>query len=408
MKFKKFLITINLITLKIPRLSVSENTFSKFIWNGFCQRYGKERAKKIVTSLSKPVKEFAIRTTLTKTTRKKVIEKLEYNNWKAKEHDVLSEMVTVRTQGMNYVPYLPTTPRLIIDKIASESVFIGSNLYGVGIKRMPKFKIGQTVSLVSPIDQIVAIGEAKINSKTEKMKGIAVKTTNSFYNVPSIRDLGLLESGEGFSQSIPAAYVAHVLAPKENETIVDLCAAPGGKSTSAAILSNDKANIIAFDRSKKRLKKMERAIRNQGLKSIKIINADSIEYIKNHTVRADKVIVDPSCTAIGVRPKLYDETTENDSINAANYQKSFLWAAKKIVRKNGIITYSTCTMEPRENEKVVAYAVNELNLELVKPMLLMGTKGEETGDGLEIDYLRRFYPDTFDTPGFFVAKLMRK
>jgi 16S rRNA (cytosine967-C5)-methyltransferase len=105
---------------------------------------------------------------------------------------------------------------------------------------------------------------------------------------------------------------------------------------------------------------------------------------------------------------LYDETTIKNSINVANYQKSFLWAANKIVRTRGELTYSTCTLEPRENEKVIAYAVNELGLKLVEPNLKMGIKGEETGDGLEIDYLQRFYPDIHDTPGFFVAKLMKK
>jgi 16S rRNA (cytosine967-C5)-methyltransferase len=394
--------------LKIPRLSISDNTFSKSIWNGYCLRYGKDRAKKIVSALSRPVNEFAIRTTLTKTSPEEIIEILEKNNWKTKQHEILPEIVTARTQGMNHVPYLQSAPRIIMDKIASESVFVGSNLFGVGIKRMPKLKKDQLVSLLSPKKQIVAIGKANINSKTERMKGIAVFTSDSFFKVPSIRDLGLLDSGKGSSQSLPAAYVAHVLDPKENDTIIDLCAAPGGKSIGAAILSNDKANIIAFDRSKKRLEKMETSIKNQGLKNIRTLHADSIDYFKTHTIKADKVIVDPSCSATGVRPKLYDETTEKDSINAANYQKSFLWVASRIVRKGGIITYSTCTLEPRENEKIISYAVNELNLKLVEPSILMGTKGEETGDGLITEFMRRFYPDTFDTPGFFVAKLMKK
>ncbi|NHK30727.1 MAG: RsmB/NOP family class I SAM-dependent RNA methyltransferase [Asgard group archaeon] len=394
--------------MKIPRLSISENTFSNSIWNGFCLRYGKDRAKKIVSALSKPAKDFAIRTTLTKTSPEDVIEILEKNNWKAKQHKILPEIVTAQTQGMNYVPYLQSAPRIIMDKLASESVFVGSNLFGVGIKRMPKLKVGQLASLLSPKKQIVAIGKANVSSKTERMKGIAVFNTNSFYKVPSTRDLGFLDSGKGYGQSLPAAYVGHLLDPRENDTIIDLCAAPGGKSTSAAILSNDKANIIAFDRSKKRLEKMEISIRNQGLKNIRTLHANSIDYFKTHTIKADKIIVDPSCSATGVRPKLYEETTEIDSINAAKYQKSFLWIASKIVRKGGIITYSTCTLEPRENEKIISYAVHELNLELVEPNILMGTKGEETGDGLIIEFMRRFYPDTFDTPGFFVAKLMKK
>jgi 16S rRNA (cytosine967-C5)-methyltransferase len=394
--------------LKIPRLGISDNTFSKSIWNGYCLRYGENRAKRILSGLSRPVSEFTILTTMTKTSPEQIIEILEKNNWKAKQNEILPEIVTAQTQGMNYVPYLQKAPRIIMDKIAAESVFVGSNLFSVGIKRMPKLKKDQLVSLLSPKNQIVAIGKASINSKTERMKGIAVFTTNSFFKVPSIRGLGLKDSGKGFSQSLPAAYVAHVLNPKENDTIIDLCAAPGGKSIGAAILSNDKANIIAFDRSKKRLEKMEMSIKNQGLKSIRTVHANSLDYFKTHTIKADKVIVDPSCSSTGVRPKLYDETTEKDSINAAKYQKSFLWVASKIVRKGGIITYSTCTLEPRENEKNISYAVNELNLELVEPSFLMGTKGEETDDGLITEFMRRFYPDTFDTPGFFIAKLMKK
>ena len=92
--------------MKIPRLSIFDNTFSNSIWNGFCFRYGKDRAKKIVSALSRPVNEFAIRVTLTKASREEVIEILEKNDWKTKQHKILPEIITAQTQGMNYVPYL--------------------------------------------------------------------------------------------------------------------------------------------------------------------------------------------------------------------------------------------------------------------------------------------------------------
>ena len=328
--------------------------------------------------------------------------------WKATIHPLLSEMFTVKTKGPNIVPYLEKAPRIVIDKIAAESVFVGSNLFGVGIKRVDKFSINDVVSITSPQDQIVAIGTAKIDSKTPKKPGIAVINSHSFYNVPSLRELGFIESGNASSQSIPAAYVAHVLDPQENDTIVDLCAAPGGKSTSAAILSNLKAKIVAFDRSKRRLQKMRRSIAYQNIHNIEVIHANSIEFLKTHSIRADKVIVDPSCSAVGVRPKILDNTQKEDIINSASYQKPFLWAAEKILKKGGTITYSTCTMQQEENEKVVSYAVNELNLKLEEPHILMGSKGEDTNDGLELEGMRRFYPDEHDTPGFFVAKLVKK
>ena len=391
--------------MKIPRLSVEERTFSEELWSRFCARYGNNRAKVIVTALAKPVKNYGVRVNSLLSSREKIIEEFEKLGWSGEEHPLLEEMIQIRTEGPNPIPYLQEIPRIIVDKIAAESIFVGSDLFGAGIRRVPKFSTNEKVSIISPKNQIIALGITNRDSKNPKEPGIAVKNWQSFYKVPSLRKLGFISSGTAFSQSIPAAYVAHLLDPKPNEVIVDLCAAPGGKSTCAAILSKDKARIIAFDRSERRLQKMSIAVKNQKLKNIEMINEDSIEYLKTHTIRADKVIVDPSCSAIGVRPKIYDNTTTKEILNASNYQKPFLWAASKIVKKGGVITYSTCTLEPDENEKVIAYAIDELGLKLEEPNLIMGIDGEETNDGLNLEYMRRFYPDIHDTLGFFVAKL---
>ncbi|MHA1124434.1 MAG: methyltransferase domain-containing protein [Candidatus Heimdallarchaeota archaeon] len=393
--------------MKIPRLDIAHQTFSQDIWRRFCSRYGEHRARKLLDSLSKPVKQYAIRVTTTLVSRDSLIEEFIELGWKARAHKLLKEMFTIETKGPHKIPYLSRAPRIILDKLAAESVLVGADLYGVGIKRVPKFEIGYVVSLISDKDQIIAIGESHINSRTHKKHGLAVSNNHSLYNVPSLNNLGYIDSGKLYSQSIPAAYVSHVLDPKPNEIIVDLCAAPGGKSTGAAILSNKKAKIIAFDRSKKRLDKMQKIVSSQMLDNVQLIHANSINYFKEHNIRADKVIVDPSCTAIGVRPKVYDDTLIDDIQNSANYQKAFLWTANKIVKKGGVITYSTCTLAPEENEKVVAYAVNKLGLKLVGPDLKMGSSGEDTGDGLELEAMRRFYPDIHDTPGFFVAKLTK-
>ena len=393
--------------MRIPRLDVNKGTFSTDIWNRFCLRYGEKRAKKLIFSLSKPVKNFSLRITLTTTSREIIIDDLEQIGWKTKIHNTLKDMITVETIGPMDVPYLQHAPRIVIDKIAAESILTGSDLFGLGIINVPKFNAGEIVSLVSQKDQIVAIGKSKTNSKYPKKPGIAVLNMRSFYKVPSLRNLSFFDSGKAYSQSIPAAYTVHILDPKPGEKIIDLCAAPGGKSTGAAILSNNKAKIISFDRSKKRLKKMEEIIKNEKLKNIKTVNVYSLEYLKNHKIKADKVIVDPTCSAIGVRPKIYEETTTKEILSAANYQKSFLKMAAEIVRKKGTITYSKCTLEPEENEKNIAYAVNELGLKLVEPDFNLGTIGEETNDGLILEYMRRFYPDESDTVGFFVAKLSK-
>jgi len=398
---------MHLILLKIPRLSIKEKTFSLDIWERFKRRYGESRAHQLVHALAKPVRLYSIRVNLLKTSKEELSEFLINEGWDVQIHSQLSMALTVKTKGPKAITYYQKSPRIVIDKIAAESVFVGANLFSAGLVRLPKFRVNDLVSLVSPKDQIVANGIAQTDSKQPKGKGIAVKTTESFYSVPSLRELGLFNKGLANSQSIPAMYVTHLLEPKAGERIIDLCAAPGGKSTAAAILAKDKAEIIAIDRSKKRLAKMQQVIANHGIRNIRLIRANSVELVKNQTIKADKVIVDPSCTAIGVRPKIYDETTFDDILNSASYQKSFIWAAAKVARKGGIITYSTCTTEPEENEKVIAYAVNKLGLKLIEPTLKLGANGEDTGDGLELEAMRRFYPDTFDTPGFFVAKLMK-
>jgi 16S rRNA (cytosine967-C5)-methyltransferase len=394
--------------LKVPRLDVTQDTFSSELFNRYCSFYSEQRAQAIIDSLSKPVKKFAIRVNISLISREETRSLFEVKGWKTACHPLMEEVILIDTKGPMSVPYLPNAPLVVADKIASESVLVGAPLYAVGIKKKQKFRKNQEISIVSPKYQIVATGITRINSKSKKKTGTAIENSHSFFQVPSLRVVGVYSNGFSTSQSLPAIYVSHVLDPKPDETIVDLCAAPGGKSTSAALLSNDKANIIAFDRSHHRLLKMEKELQRLKISNVKTINANSLKYLKNHTIKADKVIVDPSCSATGVRPKVYELTTEKEIESVSNYQKAFLWTANKIVRPGGIITYSTCSMEREENEKNIAYAVNELGLQLISPEKLLGSEGENTNDGLELECMRRFYPDVHGTPGFFVAKLMKK
>ncbi|MEM3209908.1 MAG: SAM-dependent methyltransferase, partial [Saccharolobus sp.] len=98
----------------------------------------------------------------------------------------------------------------------------------------------------------------------------------------------------------------------------------------------------------------------------------------------DKVIIDPPCSALGIRPKLYDKKTKQDILNFHNYQKQFLNSAYKILKKGGILIYSTCTVTTWENEKVI------------------------DDPRFSVDYVLRFHPNVHNITGFFIAKLIKK
>jgi 16S rRNA C967 or C1407 C5-methylase (RsmB/RsmF family) len=115
---------------------------------------------------------------------------------------------------------------------------------------------------------------------------------------------------------------------------------------------------------------------------------------------ANRVLVDPPCSALGVRPKLYEDCTLQEVMAAAKYQIQFLATAKSLTEVGGIIVYSTCTLSIAENEGVVKQAIDNLGLELVSQAIIIGEPGLLKGT----EAAQRFSPDRVETPGYFIAK----
>ncbi|MEQ9714482.1 MAG: RsmB/NOP family class I SAM-dependent RNA methyltransferase, partial [Candidatus Asgardarchaeum sp.] len=183
------------------------------------------------------------------------------------------------------------------------------------------------------------------------------------------------------------------------------CAAPGGKTTAIAELMENKGLVIAIDRSKNRLKELAFHKRRLGLKNIRIIAANILDYqYKVNYGFADKVLVDPPCSNLGLRPKLFDFRKTRQLDGYSQYQKMILKAAYKLLRKGGILVYSTCTITKEENENVVQWAMENLNLEPIKidKRFFIGSKSLINNNAF-----MRFEPHINDTPGFFIAKLRK-
>ena len=188
---------------------------------------------------------------------------------------------------------------------------------------------------------------------------------------------------------------------------MDMCAAPGGKTGHIAQLMQNKGRIIAVDRNAEKVKKLNETLARLGVENVKFLCHDA-RYLDVDlpSLKPDRVLVDPPCSSIGVRPSLFDYTTNEEVSALARYQRQFLMAASRIVKPKGIIVYCTCTLTVEENEKVVESVIEKAKLEIVEQAFFYGSPGS-----LEIlpeaRLMQRFYPDKHDCPGFFIAKLRK-
>jgi 16S rRNA (cytosine967-C5)-methyltransferase len=144
-----------------------------------------------------------------------------------------------------------------------------------------------------------------------------------------------------------------LLDPKSGEQIIDLCAAPGGKTTFIGELMKNQGEIIAIDRYETRLNLVKSACQRLGITNVKLI-ADDGATIEIPPV--DKVLVDAPCSGLGVLSKKPDAKWRRDVDDIprlARLQRALLENAAKLVKPGGVIVYSTCTIEPEENSDLI-------------------------------------------------------
>jgi len=234
---------------------------------------------------------------------------------------------------------------------------------------------------------------------------VAVEVYESIYRAPRLRELEEYKLGMFYAQSLPAMLVSLFLEPQANEVIVDMCAGPGGKATHLAQLSQGAARIIALDHTSRRVELVRKEVERLRLKNVIVLKADSrYLHLDYPWIKADKVLVDPPCSSLGVRPKLFDRKNFEDVKNLANYQKQFIREAWLILKPGGLLAYSTCTTTLLENEENIEYAM-EIGFKPVEPPILAGSRGATPY--YFRDLVARFHPHKHPHPGFFIA-LLRK
>nr|XP_011461882.1 PREDICTED: probable 28S rRNA (cytosine-C(5))-methyltransferase isoform X2 [Fragaria vesca subsp. vesca] len=169
---------------------------------------------------------------------------------------------------------------------------------------------------------------------------------------------GLLKEGLCSVQDESAGLVVSVVDPQQGESIIDCCAAPGGKTLYMASLLSGQGMVYAIDINEGRLRILkETAKLHQVDGVITTIHADMRSYADNNTMKCDKVLLDAPCSGLGVLSKRADlrwNRRLEDMEELKNLQDQLLDAATQLVKPGGVLVYSTCSIDPEENEERIA------------------------------------------------------
>ena len=145
-----------------------------------------------------------------------------------------------------------------------------------------------------------------------------------------------------------------LLDPRPGERILDLCAAPGGKTTQAAERMGDQGEVLAWDIEPRRLARVERAVERLGLKSVRVLSGLSLPEVLA-LGPFQKILADVPCTGTGIfarRPEGRWKLKSEDFLKLPDLQRRILERALSALAPGGALVYSTCSLEPEENEQV--------------------------------------------------------
>ncbi|CAK9826960.1 Probable 28S rRNA (cytosine(4447)-C(5))-methyltransferase [Anthophora retusa] len=218
---------------------------------------------------------------------------------------------------------------------------------------------------------------------------------------------------QGASSFLPVM----ALDPKENERILDMCAAPGGKSSHIAALMKNTGVLFSNDVNEERIKAVVGNFHRLGIVNSVICTYDG-RKIPSVIKGFDRVLLDAPCTGTGVVSKDPSVKTNKDEIDiqrCCTLQRELLLAAIDCANarseSGGIIVYSTCSILPEENEWVIDYALKKRDVKLVPTGLEFGAEGftsyRQYRFHPSLKLTKRFYPHVHNMDGFFVAKLKK-
>ncbi|XP_051155145.1 tRNA (cytosine(72)-C(5))-methyltransferase NSUN6 isoform X2 [Leptopilina boulardi] len=342
---------------------------------------------------------------------------------------------------------------IIVDVKCGEAVIRGADIFAPGVIGMPHgLNVGETVSVFADIVKDCKKGLVKkyadenkfflgngiiqltrddlFGHEIKNVSGIAVKLIDVVSRLPQLNDKNF-EIGSCLLQNLPSIICSRILDPQPGEIVLDMCAAPGHKTTHISALMKNKGTLIALEKNKNKLQGLKKHCENFNANQVHCFCFDSTKALINVDEKRqisqgppflketfDRILLDGPCSALGQRPQFFNTITISQLNSHVFLQKNLFFTAVELLKSGGTLVYSTCTITLAENEEIVAWALKKfpiLKLQSIKNkisqmnILNYGTTGFNI-DGLTIeesDSLLRFGPES-DCIGFFIACFTKK
>ena len=222
-----------------------------------------------------------------------------------------------------------------------------------------------------------------------------------------IRSLEGYEQGAFAVQDVSSMLVIEAAGIRQGDTVIDVCAAPGGKAMHAAAKLAGTGRVIACDVSERKIDKIEENKERLRMDNVSVMMRDARIRDEELVGQADVLLADVPCSGLGVIGKKQDikyRVTKDSMEQVIELQKEIIANAVHYLKSSGTMMYSTCTMNPAENEEMVEWICDEYGMETVSmaPDMPKALRAETDKGYIQL------MPGIHGTDGFFIAKLRRK
>ena len=221
----------------------------------------------------------------------------------------------------------------------------------------------------------------------------------------SIEKNPLFKEGKITVQDESAMLVAPSIDAKEGATVLDLCSAPGGKTTHISEIMNNTGIVKAFDIHENKLSLVKENAKRLGINNISCAEMDASKFNKELENSADMVLIDVPCSGLGIirkKPEIKYTKDIKSTKDIVAIQKKIMENAAKYVKKEGTLLYSTCTINKEENEKNINWFIKKFPEYKVEPLFYGNMSNIIYNENGTVTILPNKYMD-----GFFIAKLKK-